>query len=200
MHYEALIGQNGRNKGPSEAAPGGLGGFGMVATDRVRFLFADARALYDDALEMLDQGKIRNISEKAWATTKRATDVLVLAREGEEPQSTGQARRALLRLTGEDPTFELSRVTTTPGRCSCTSTASTTATANWNRRWLASYGPQPSTSTSPRGFPQGWWYDISKHLFGLRTRLHQHGMILPRATPCRRDPTVNVLSEHKKLN
>ena len=28
----------------------------MVATDRVRFLFSDARALYDDAIEMLDQG------------------------------------------------------------------------------------------------------------------------------------------------
>ena len=28
-----------------------------VATDRVNFLFADARSLYDDAIEMLDQGK-----------------------------------------------------------------------------------------------------------------------------------------------
>ena len=27
----------------------------MVITDRVDFLFADARALYDDALEILDQ-------------------------------------------------------------------------------------------------------------------------------------------------
>ena len=66
----------------------------MVATDRVRFLFSDARTLYDDALEMLDQGKIRNAAEKAWEATKRATDTLVLAREGEEPQSAGQARRA----------------------------------------------------------------------------------------------------------
>ena len=51
----------------------------MVATDRVRFLFADARTLYDDAIEMLDQGKIRNAAEKAWGATKRATDALVLA-------------------------------------------------------------------------------------------------------------------------
>ena len=79
----------------------------MVATDRVNFLFADARALYDDTLEMLDQGKIRNVSEKAWGTTKRATDALVLAREGEEPQSTGQARRALLRLSALDPAFDI---------------------------------------------------------------------------------------------
>ena len=75
----------------------------MVATDRVYFLFADARALYDGALEMLDQGKIRNAAEKAWGATKRATDALVLALEWEEPQSAGQARRALLRLSGQDP-------------------------------------------------------------------------------------------------
>ena len=49
----------------------------MVATDWVRFLFADARALYDDAIEMLDQGKIRNAAEKAWGTTKRATGARV---------------------------------------------------------------------------------------------------------------------------
>ena len=64
----------------------------MVATDRVNFLFADARALYDDAIEMLDEGKIRNAAEKAWGATKRATGALVLARHGEEPQSAGQAR------------------------------------------------------------------------------------------------------------
>ena len=68
----------------------------MVATDRVNFLFADARSLYDDAIEMLDQGKIRNAAERAWGATKRATDALVLAREGEEPQPGGQARRVLL--------------------------------------------------------------------------------------------------------
>ena len=70
------------------------GGGGMVATDLVNFLFADPRSLYDDAPEMLDQGKIRNAAEKVWGATKRATDALVLAREGEEPQPAGQARRA----------------------------------------------------------------------------------------------------------
>ena len=64
----------------------------MVATDRVRLLLADARSLYDDAIEMLDQGKIRNAAEKAWGATKRATGALVLARHGEEPQSAGPAR------------------------------------------------------------------------------------------------------------
>ena len=78
----------------------------MVTTDRVNFLFADARSLYDDAIEMLDQGTVRNAAEKAWEATKRATCALVLARHGEEPQSAGQARRALLRLSGQDTAFD----------------------------------------------------------------------------------------------
>ena len=48
----------------------------MVATDRVRALFADARDLQADALEMLEQGLLRNAAEKAWGATKRATDAL----------------------------------------------------------------------------------------------------------------------------
>ncbi len=79
----------------------------MVATDRTRELFADARTLYADALEMLDQRRLRNAAEKAWGATKRATDALVLARTGEEPQSAGQARRALLRLSSINPEFDV---------------------------------------------------------------------------------------------
>jgi hypothetical protein len=79
----------------------------MGAIARTRDLFADARTLYADALEMLDQGKLRNAAEKAWGATKRATDALVLARTGEEPQSAGQARRALLRLSNTSPAFDV---------------------------------------------------------------------------------------------
>ncbi len=78
----------------------------MTTTDRVGELFTDARVLYADALEMLDQNRIRNAAEKAWGATKRATDALVLALEGAEPQSAGQARRALLRLSATSPKFE----------------------------------------------------------------------------------------------
>ena len=60
----------------------------MVATDRVRALFDDARGLQADALEMLAQGRIRNAAEKAWGATKRTTDALVLANTGEEPERT----------------------------------------------------------------------------------------------------------------
>ena len=69
-----------------------------TTTDRVTELFEDAQALYGDALEMLAMGKLRNAAEKAWGATKRSTDALVLAHTGNEPQSGGGARRALLRL------------------------------------------------------------------------------------------------------
>ena len=78
----------------------------MVATDRVRELFTDARGHYADALDMLGQNRIRNAAEKAWGATKRATDALILASEGDEPQSAGQASRALLRLSATSSAFE----------------------------------------------------------------------------------------------
>ena len=77
-----------------------------TTTDRVTELFADAQSLYADALEMLELGKLRNAAEKAWGATKRSTDAMVLARTGQEPQSAGQARRALLRLSSNGPAFE----------------------------------------------------------------------------------------------
>lgn len=75
----------------------------MPTPDRVPELFADAQSLYNDALEMLTQGRLRNAAEKAWGATKRSTDAMVLARTGQEPQSAGSARRALLRLSNAHP-------------------------------------------------------------------------------------------------
>jgi len=77
-----------------------------TTTDRVTELFADSQSLYGDALEMLDQGKLRNAAEKAWGATKRSTDAMVLARTGHEPQSAGQERRALLRMSNDGPAFD----------------------------------------------------------------------------------------------
>ena len=72
-----------------------------TTTDRVTELFADAQSLYDDALAMLELGKLRNAAEKAWGATKRSTDAMVLARTGDEPQSAGQAHSALLRMRND---------------------------------------------------------------------------------------------------
>lgn len=77
-----------------------------TTTNRVSELFEDAQFLYDDALEMLDQDRIRNAADKAWGATKRATDALILAQTGQEPRSAGYARRALLRLSDDNPAIE----------------------------------------------------------------------------------------------
>ena len=76
-----------------------------TTTDRISELFADAQSLYEDALEMLSQDRLRNAAEKAWGATKRSTDAMVLAHTGQEPQSAGQARRALLRMRNDGPNF-----------------------------------------------------------------------------------------------
>ncbi len=66
-------------------------------------IFADAHVLYDDALEMLELGKIRNAAEKAWGATKRATDALILARTGYEPERTPDTSQGLRTLAESDP-------------------------------------------------------------------------------------------------
>ena len=75
----------------------------MVATDRVREILTDSRALQADALEMLAQGRVRNAAEKAWGATKRATDALVLAQTGEEPERTPETGAGLRMLASLDP-------------------------------------------------------------------------------------------------
>ena len=82
----------------------------MVATDRVLEIFADARVLQADALEMLTQGKVRNAAEKAWGAAKRATDALVLARTGDEPERTPQTSTELRHLEGLDEEVQQARL------------------------------------------------------------------------------------------
>ena len=82
----------------------------MLETERVNAIFADARLLYDDALEQLESGKLRNAAEKAWGATKRATDALILARTGREPHTSGQTMRGIRNLRREDPAIESLRL------------------------------------------------------------------------------------------
>ncbi len=74
----------------------------MLETEQVTIIFADAWVLHADALEELERGKLRNAAEKAWGTTKRATDALVLARTGSEPRSSGQTIRGIRRLGAQN--------------------------------------------------------------------------------------------------
>ena len=74
----------------------------MVATNRVPAIFADARAVHADALRLLEAGDIRDAAEKAWCATKRATDALILARTGTEPEISSETTRGLGALAAED--------------------------------------------------------------------------------------------------
>lgn len=73
-----------------------------IANHRADAIFTDARTLQDDALEMLEMGKIRNAAEKAWGATKRATDALILARTGYEPERTPETSAELRALAARD--------------------------------------------------------------------------------------------------
>ena len=67
----------------------------MVATNDVSAIFADARAVHADALRLLAAGDIRDAAEKAWCATKRATDALILARTGVEPEISSATTRGI---------------------------------------------------------------------------------------------------------
>ena len=71
--------------------------------ERVDELFVDAREMYGQAIERLEQGDIRDAAEKAWCATKRATDGLILALSGEEPVTTAATSDGLDNLARQAP-------------------------------------------------------------------------------------------------
>ena len=73
-----------------------------TTTDRVPAIFADARGLHADALRLLEAGDIRDAAEKAWCATKRATDALITARKGVEPEFSPDTTRGLVRMAAAD--------------------------------------------------------------------------------------------------
>ena len=81
----------------------------MLATDRISAIFADARAVHADALRLLEAGDIRDAAEKAWCAAKRATDALILARTGTEPEISSDTSRGLATLATEDQAFRTLR-------------------------------------------------------------------------------------------
>ena len=74
----------------------------MLTIDRVPAIFADARAVHADALRMLEAGDIRDAAGKAWYATKLATNALILARTGLEPQISSDTPRGLASLATDD--------------------------------------------------------------------------------------------------
>ena len=81
----------------------------MLSTDRVPDIFADSPAVHADALRLLEAGDIRDAAEKAWCATKRATDALILARTGTEPEISSDTSRGLAELATQDQDFRALR-------------------------------------------------------------------------------------------
>ena len=76
-----------------------------TTTDRISAIFSDARSVHADALCMLEAGDVRDAAEKAWCATKRATDALLLAQTGIEPQISSETSRGLATLATQDQAF-----------------------------------------------------------------------------------------------
>ena len=74
----------------------------MEDTERVSIILNDARSVQQDAIRLLEIGDIRDSAEKAWCATKRATDALILARTGEEPETSSDTSGGLLALAEGD--------------------------------------------------------------------------------------------------
>ena len=65
--------------------------------------FVDARVMHAMALERLEAADIRDATEKAWCATKRASDGLIIARTGREPDKSPETTRMLRQLSFDDP-------------------------------------------------------------------------------------------------
>ena len=76
----------------------------MTLVQTSREIFADARAMHASALERLAAGDIRDAAEKAWCATKRATEALLLAVNGEIPPTTVRVSGGLRGLGRESDT------------------------------------------------------------------------------------------------
>ena len=58
--------------------------------------------MYESALERMAQGDVRDAAEKAWCATLLATNALILARTGDEPQRTPGTSIELGKLADRD--------------------------------------------------------------------------------------------------
>ena len=74
----------------------------MTITADAARIFADARQALSESLDRLAEGDVRDAAEKAWCAAKRATDALILARTGQEPERSTDTRIGLERLANSD--------------------------------------------------------------------------------------------------
>ena len=74
----------------------------MVVAQNVSNLFNDARNLHESALNMLENGDLRDAAEKAWGAVNRATTALVLARTDILPERSPEVSSGLADLADDD--------------------------------------------------------------------------------------------------
>ena len=65
-------------------------------------IFDDARFMHAKSLECLEAGDIRDAAEKAWRSTRRSAEALILARTGEHFENTPSITRELRALARHD--------------------------------------------------------------------------------------------------
>ena len=59
--------------------------------------------MHESSIERLSEGDLRDAAEKAWCATLRATNALLLARTGEEPEKTPETSGRLDRMARMEP-------------------------------------------------------------------------------------------------
>lgn len=131
----------------------------MVVINQIQELFADARAMYDSAVERWDAGDIRDSAEKAWCATLRATNALILARTGEEPEKTPETSGRLDRLARQEPEAGIlvgryySRQQRLRGDCFYSGIVSTRGFSPTRTNWSAESARPSTTSPMPSPSP-----------------------------------------------
>lgn len=78
-----------------------------MATATAHSIFADARQIYAQAIDRFEAGDVRDAAEKAWCATLRATDALIVARTGQEPEKSPATTRALNELLDADQSVSI---------------------------------------------------------------------------------------------
>ena len=75
----------------------------MLALERVKELLSEAWALYDEAVELLEQRNLRFAAGKAWNASEKAANALILERTGQEPQNPNETSVGISYLGEEGP-------------------------------------------------------------------------------------------------
>lgn len=82
----------------------------MDNRDLIKQLLKDADFLYNEAIEELNRGKLRNAAEKAWGAALRAVNALIVERTGVEPERTPDTTIELHKLAGKDEAIDENRI------------------------------------------------------------------------------------------